>query len=61
MLVLGQVHSNLHCGLFFFPRAVAHILNTCIAACAVVVVVVVVVSWVLVIVVIGHNIVTCTV
>ena len=39
----------------------AHILNACIAACAVVVVVVVVVAVVVVIVVIGRNIVTCTV
>ena len=53
MLVLGQAHSNLHWWLFFLLRAVAHILNACIAACAVVVVVVVVV--------IGCNIVTYTV
>ena len=56
MLVLGQGHSNLHGGLFFFPKAVAHILNACIVICAVVVKVVAVV-----VVVVGRNIVTCTV
>ena len=45
-----------------FPKWVAHILNACIAACAMVVVVMaVVVVVVVVIVVIGCNIVTCTV
>ena len=43
-------------GLFFFPKAVAHILNACIVICAVVVKVVAVV-----VVVVGCNIVTCTV
>ena len=41
---------------FFFPKAVAHILNACIVICVVVVEVVVVV-----VVVVGRNIVTCTV
>ena len=53
MLVLGQAHSNLHWWSVFFARAVAHILNACIAACAVVVVVVAWVKAMVVIVVIN--------
>ena len=56
MLVLDQAHSNLHWWSVFFPKAVAHILNACIVFCAVVVEVVAVV-----VVVVGRNIVTCTV
>ena len=35
MLVLGQAHSNFQWWSVLFPRAVAHILITYIAACAV--------------------------
>ena len=53
MLVLDQAYSNLHWWSDLFPKAVAHILNACIVICAVVVEVMAVV--------VGRNIVTCTV
>ena len=56
MLVLDQAHCNLHWWSVFFPKAVVHIMNTCIVICAVVVEVVAVV-----VVVVALNIVTCTV
>ena len=53
MLVLGQAHSNLQwCMVCLFSKAVARILNACIVTCAVVMAAMVVL--------IGHNIVTCT-